>query len=185
MSINQKSGRQTFRRRFASGSLFVSPCPPECYLQSETKIEPDLKLDKALLFFSVKERIQTLKFPFKPLRCCLRNDKLVNCHVRKFCKDLTFAHVPYYRCVKIFHAWFDLSNLSVSFLILLRSLWVRILKQLFFAISVNSGFRNIYRLGKFISHYCPRFQRIIVNYSEPATPNLRKLRAKSLQGLLP
>ena len=25
-------------------SLFVSPCPPECYLQSETKIEPDLRL---------------------------------------------------------------------------------------------------------------------------------------------
>ena len=44
MSINQKSGRQTFRRRFVSGSLFVSPCLPECYLQSETKIEPDLRL---------------------------------------------------------------------------------------------------------------------------------------------
>ena len=44
MSINQKSGRQTFRRRFVSGSLFVSPCPPECYLQSETKIEPHLRL---------------------------------------------------------------------------------------------------------------------------------------------
>ena len=43
-SINQKSGRQTFRRRFVSGSLFVSPCPPECYLQSETKIAPDLRL---------------------------------------------------------------------------------------------------------------------------------------------
>ena len=25
-----------------SRSLFVSPCPPECYIQSETKIEPDL-----------------------------------------------------------------------------------------------------------------------------------------------
>ena len=32
----------------------------------------------------------------------------------------------------------------VSFLILLRSLRVYILKQLFFSISVNSGFRNIY-----------------------------------------
>ena len=45
MSINQKSGRQTFRRRFVSGSLFVSPCPPECNFQSETKIEPDLRLE--------------------------------------------------------------------------------------------------------------------------------------------
>ena len=27
-----------------SGSFFVSPCPPECYLQSETKNEPELRL---------------------------------------------------------------------------------------------------------------------------------------------
>ena len=44
MSINQKSGRQTFRRRFVSSFLFVSPCSPECHFQSETKIEPDLRL---------------------------------------------------------------------------------------------------------------------------------------------
>ena len=35
----------------------------------------------ALLFFSGKETVQTFSVPFKPLRCCLRNDKLVNCHV--------------------------------------------------------------------------------------------------------
>ena len=44
MSVNQKSGRQTYCRRFVSGSLFVSPCPQECNFQSETKIEPDLWL---------------------------------------------------------------------------------------------------------------------------------------------
>ena len=44
MSVNQKSGRQTFRRRFVSRFVFVTPCPPECYLKSETKIEPDLRL---------------------------------------------------------------------------------------------------------------------------------------------
>ena len=44
MSINQKSGWQTFRTRFVSGSLFVSPFPLECNFQSETKIEPDLRL---------------------------------------------------------------------------------------------------------------------------------------------
>ena len=43
MPISQRSGRQTFCRRLVPGSLFVSPCPPECYLQSETKIEPDLR----------------------------------------------------------------------------------------------------------------------------------------------
>ena len=33
-----------------SGSLFVSPCPPECYLQSETKTEPDLRLTNSRCF---------------------------------------------------------------------------------------------------------------------------------------
>ena len=28
------------------GALFVLPCPPEHYLQRETKIEPDLRLGK-------------------------------------------------------------------------------------------------------------------------------------------
>ena len=46
MSINQKRGRETFSRRFVSGSVFVSPYPSECYLQSETKIEPDLRLSR-------------------------------------------------------------------------------------------------------------------------------------------
>ena len=49
MSINQKRGRKTFRRRFVSGSIFVSPCRPECYFQSETKIEPDLRLPSEML----------------------------------------------------------------------------------------------------------------------------------------
>ena len=39
-SVNQKSGQQTFHRRPVSGSFFISPCTTECYLQSETKIEP-------------------------------------------------------------------------------------------------------------------------------------------------
>ena len=42
---------------------------------------------------------------------------------------------------------------------LLRSLPVYILKQLFFSISVNSG--------RILCHYSPRFQRIIVNYCSP------------------
>ena len=35
-------------RRFVESCIrlsFRSPCPPECYLQSETKIEPDLRLN--------------------------------------------------------------------------------------------------------------------------------------------
>ena len=45
-----------------------------------------------------------------------------------------------------------------------------ILKQLFFSISVNSGFGNIYLAAfaarQIFSHYSPRFQRIIVNYAD-------------------
>ena len=42
------------------------------------------------LYFSsqVRKQFKLLAVPFKPLRCCLRSDKLVNCHVWKFCKDL-------------------------------------------------------------------------------------------------
>ena len=29
----------------------------------------------------VRKQFKLLSVPFKPLRCCLRNDKLVNCHV--------------------------------------------------------------------------------------------------------
>ena len=41
----------------------------------------------------------------------------------------------------------------VSSLILLRSLCVYILKQLFFSISVNSGFRNIYLATLWLGKY--------------------------------
>ena len=35
------------------------------------------------LYFSsqVRKQFKLLAVPLKPLRCCLRNDKLVNCHV--------------------------------------------------------------------------------------------------------
>ena len=37
MSISQKSGRKTFRRGFVLSSVFVSPCPPECYYKAKRK----------------------------------------------------------------------------------------------------------------------------------------------------
>ena len=58
MSINQKIGRKTFRGRFVSGSLFVSPCPPECYFHSETKIEPNLGL--FCCRYSIKTKILSM-----------------------------------------------------------------------------------------------------------------------------
>ena len=35
--------------KWKASSVSVSPCPPECYLQSETKIEPDLRLQEHAL----------------------------------------------------------------------------------------------------------------------------------------
>ena len=42
------------------------------------KLRESTENNKALLFLSGKETIQTLNGPLKPLRCCLRSDKLVN-----------------------------------------------------------------------------------------------------------
>ena len=70
MSINQKSGGQTFRRRFVSGSVFVSPYPPEGYLKSETEIEPDqVKVFKEMLQalpFSLPAVFRSLTFSLLP-----------------------------------------------------------------------------------------------------------------------
>ena len=96
------------------------------------------------LYFSsqVKKQLKLLTVSFKPLRCCLRSDKLLNCHVWKFYKDifLNFRVIWFVNQIILFNGFF----LMVSCLILLRSPLVYILKQLFCSISVNSGFRNIY-----------------------------------------
>ena len=47
------------------------------------KLGESAENNKALLFFSVTElrkQFKLLAVPFKSLRCCLRSDKLVNCH---------------------------------------------------------------------------------------------------------
>ena len=60
MSINQKSGQKMFHRRFVSGSLFISPYSPECYLQSKTKREPDLRLETMLTMIRKVNPLQWL-----------------------------------------------------------------------------------------------------------------------------
>ena len=103
------------------------------------------------LFFSsqIRKQFKILAVPFKSLRCCWRSDKLVNCHVWTFYKDL-FSNF-------LVSSWTDLSIksyfLMVSSLILVRSLRVYILKQLFFSISVNSGLRNIYLATSWLGKY--------------------------------
>ena len=95
------------------------------------------KTTKLYFFSQVRKQFKLLAVPFKPLRCCLRNGKLVNCHVWKFCKDLFLN-------LRMFDLSIKSCFLMVSSLILLRSLRVFILKQLFFSISVNGVFGNIY-----------------------------------------
>ena len=114
------------------------------------------------LFFSSQVRKQfklLAELPFKSLRCCLRSDKLVNCYVWKLYKDL------FLNCRV--SSWPDLSIKSyfllISSLILLRSLCVYILKQLFFSISVNSGFRNIYLATSWLGKY---FATIPLDFKE-------------------
>ena len=115
------------------------------------------------LFFSsqVRKQFKLLAVPFKSLRCCLRSDKLVNCHVWKFYKDL------FLNCRV--SSWPDLSIKSYSLMvssrspILLRSLRVYILKQLFFSIPVNSGFRNIYLATSWLGKY---FATIYLDFKE-------------------
>ena len=81
------------------------------------------------LYFSsqVRKQFKLLTVPFKP---CLRSDKLVYCHVWKFCKDVFLNF-------RVIWSVNQIVFLMVSSLILLRSLRVYILKQLLFSISLN------------------------------------------------
>ena len=46
------------------------------------KLGESTENNKALDFSSqLRKQFKLLTFPFKSLRCCLRSDKLVNCHV--------------------------------------------------------------------------------------------------------
>ena len=87
------------------------------------------------LYFSsqVKKQLKLLAVSFKPLRCRLRNDNLVKCHVWKFCKDL-FLNLRVILSVNQIVLNGNRTYLMVSSLILLRSLRVYILKQLFFLV---------------------------------------------------
>ena len=46
------------------------------------------KTTKLYFSFQLRKQFKLLTLPFKPLRCCFRSDKLVDCCVWKFCKDL-------------------------------------------------------------------------------------------------
>ena len=57
------------------------------------KLGESTETNKALLF--VRKQFKLLAVPLKPLRCCLRSDKLVNCHFVEFCNC---RYYPTYNC---------------------------------------------------------------------------------------
>ena len=58
---------------------------PSCEERQQTLLAINLASQQKTtkLYFSsqVRKQLKLLAVPFIPLRCCLRNDKLVNCHV--------------------------------------------------------------------------------------------------------
>ena len=111
------------------------------------------------LYFSsqVRKQFKLLAVPFKPLRCCLRNDKLVNCHVWKFCKDLFLNLRVIWSVNQIVH----FNGFLSDFVEITSCVYLR--KQLFFSISVNSGFRDIYLAA---SRLCQDLATIHLDFKE-------------------
>ena len=131
------------KQMFADISNYVSSKQDkECYIKTTSCLEElsrhfcqhfmrrTTQQTFSVINLASQQKITKLFFSsqVKPLRCCLQSDKLLNCHVWKFYKDL------FLNCRV--SSWPDLSIksyfLMVSSLILLRSLRVCILKQLFF-----------------------------------------------------
>ena len=91
--VNRKKNA-TGRRRLTSSNRAVSHfCQ---YFMRRTAQQTILALNLASqqkttkLYFSsqVRKQFELLTVPFKPLRCCWRSVKLVDCHVWKFCEGL-------------------------------------------------------------------------------------------------
>ena len=145
----------------------------------------DYKLGKwtSKLYFSsqLRKQFKLLTVPFKPLRWHLRSDKLVNSHVWKFYKDLflKFCVIWSFNQIVLFNGF--LSDL-------LRSLRVYVLKKLFFSISVNGGFRNIYlvaaRLSNNLATIHLDFKEYLLNYHARDTKTSRTdLATKKILGI--
>ena len=96
---------------------------------SAVNLASQQKTTKLFFSFQLRKQFKLLAVPFKSLR-----------HVWIFYKDLFLNFRVSSRPDLSIQSYF----LMVSSLILLRSPRVYILKQLFFSISVTSGFRNIY-----------------------------------------
>ena len=111
------------------------------------------------LFFSSQERKQfkLSTVPLKPLRCCLRSDKLVNCRVWKFYKDLFWNSRVIWPVnqIVLFHGFLSdfieiTSCVYTKTIIFFQSRWILAL--------------GIFTAPLSFSNYSPWSQRVIVNY---------------------
>ena len=113
------------------------------------------------LYFSsqVRKQFKLLAVPFKPLRCCLRNDKLVNCHVWKFCKDLllNLRVIWSVNQIILFNGFLsDFVEITSCVYYSFQSQWIVALRIFTSPLSW---------LGKYLATIHLDFKEIIVNYS--------------------
>ena len=110
----------------------------------------------------VRKQFKLFAVPFKPLRCCLRNDKLVHCHVWNFCKDL-FLNL---RVIWSVNQIVLFNGFLSDFVEMTSCVYTKTITL--FNLGEYSGFGIIYLAAfaarQIFSHFSPRFQRIIVNY---------------------
>ena len=78
--------------RATEPAIFVSTSCEERHKQALLAINlaSQQKTTKLHFSFQVRKQFKLLAVPFKPLRCCLRNDKHVNCHCLKILQRSIF-----------------------------------------------------------------------------------------------
>ena len=89
--VNRKKSA-TGRRRLTSSNwaaiFFSTSCEERHKTLSAINLASQQETTKLYFSSCVRKQFKLLTVPFKPLRCCLRSDKILNCHVWKICKDL-------------------------------------------------------------------------------------------------
>ena len=139
--VNRKKNA-TGRRRLTSSNRaasFVSNLVRRTTQQTFLAINLASQQKTTKLYFSsqVKKQLKLLTVSFKPLRCCLRSDKLVNCHVWKFCKDLFLK----LRVIWSVNQIVPFNGFLSDFVEIASCVYT---KRIFLLISVKEGFGNIY-----------------------------------------
>ena len=84
----QKSYISGKQEKDATGRRHLTSSNQAAIFVSTWTWQGNRKQQKLSFSSQVRKQFKLSTVPFKPLRCCLQRDKLVNCHIWKFCKDL-------------------------------------------------------------------------------------------------